>query len=309
VDVPQNPGADHSYLTGPAMALIADFQRSPQYDPRASSASDASSPSQPGSPGQSSESSQPSEPSQPSEDGATYASHPALPVPSRAAARRRSRRGHSWPGGKRRGTGPTGPTGIAAPWRRRHEAAFGLAARALAAVLLIAAGAVLGAFMSASSTEAPRATPTDTPAVSDSPTGSASATVSSPRGPPPGPPPSTFPFLRLGKPRIGMVQSLGDGNTVFIVHGRGWRPGSRITLALTGVGTSSVTVTADRQGTFNYGIDQGHKFFAGPIPVGFYRVTVTASGGRKARTQFQVVPGPPAGGPPPPPPGSSPPAG
>jgi len=55
---------------------------------------------------------------------------------------------------------------------------------------------------------------------------------------------------------------------------------------------------ADLQGTFNYAIDQGHRFFRGPIPPGTYSVVVTGSGGRSARASFLVnQPGPP---PPPP---------
>jgi hypothetical protein len=55
----------------------------------------------------------------------------------------------------------------------------------------------------------------------------------------------------------------------------------------------------DRKGTFNYAIDQGHMFFAGPIPAGQYHVLVTGAQGRRATASFSV-------GPPPPPPATGP---
>ena len=46
-------------------------------------------------------------------------------------------------------------------------------------------------------------------------------------------------------------------------------------------------------GTFNYAIDQGHVFFAGPIPAGTYHVLVTGAQGRHATASFAVSDQPP----------------
>jgi hypothetical protein len=97
-----------------------------------------------------------------------------------------------------------------------------------------------------------------------------------------------------------MLQPMGSEDTVFLVHGTGWPPGSQVSVALAGHRVSSVRPGVDPTGTFNYAIDQGHRFFAGLIPPGVYHVIVTGPGGRRARARFQVVPlpGPGTGGPP-----------
>jgi hypothetical protein len=76
-----------------------------------------------------------------------------------------------------------------------------------------------------------------------------------------------------------MGQPMGDGVTVFVVHGSGFLPGTQVKVALTGYSTSPVAETVDPRGTFNYAIDQGHAFFPGMIPVGDYQVV----GGGAAR--------------------------
>jgi hypothetical protein len=100
---------------------------------------------------------------------------------------------------------------------------------------------------------------------------------------------------------VRVLQPRGDGNTVFLIHGSGWQPFSRITVALAGHGASPLHPVTDLTGTFNYAIDQGHEFFRGPLPPGLYRVVVTSSAGGRASVRFGVVPGPgpPPGGPPP----------
>ena len=65
-------------------------------------------------------------------------------------------------------------------------------------------------------------------------------------------------------------------------------PKEPVTIAVGGV-ASPDHPTADKAGTFNYVIDQGHVFFHGkPIPPGIYAVVVTAPGGLRADTSFQV---------------------
>jgi hypothetical protein len=98
-------------------------------------------------------------------------------------------------------------------------------------------------------------------------------------------------------PKLAMGQPYGDGYTVFVVHGSGFVPLAPVQVHLVGHGVASFRPTADQKGTFNYAIDQGHVFFAGPIPPGSYHVLVTGAGGREATASFQVRPPPPPGGP------------
>jgi hypothetical protein len=114
--------------------------------------------------------------------------------------------------------------------------------------------------------------------------------------PPPGPPPSAFPALPAGPPAIALLQPTGDPDTEFLIHGANWTPLSRVTVTLVGHGRSPLRPLVDRQGTFNYAINQSHEFFAGPIPPGVYHVLVTGPGGQQVRISFQVVPPPPAPG-------------
>jgi hypothetical protein len=112
--------------------------------------------------------------------------------------------------------------------------------------------------------------------------------------PPGGPPPPAVPVggakdRPTGAPQLVINQDSGDGVTVFVVHGRGWQPGTSIMIEL--AGRKSPTIPqADRAGTFNYAIDQGHVFFAGLIPVGSYTVVATGPGGPKAQVTFTVHP-------------------
>jgi hypothetical protein len=116
--------------------------------------------------------------------------------------------------------------------------------------------------------------------------------------PPPGPPPSAFPTPPSGSPQIRMLQPIGDPDTVFLIHGTGWVPRSRVTVTLAGHGESPIRPVVDMQGTFNYAVNQGHEFFPQRLPPGVYHVVVTGTGGRRARARFQVNPAPPAQGPP-----------
>jgi len=299
-------GGPRSHLTGPALELIGDFERSPQFEPGASLPGERSEASLTGGPGQASEVSQfgsdpshPSGPGQAGADGATFASQTAPPglVPPGAG-----------PGDGRGGAGQARAGGAAGrrPWRRGrakravvptrppHPAAFGLAGRATAAVLLIGAGAAIGALANNSgSTPAQTTTQNFTP----------------PPVPPSSLPPSTIPSIAPGgPPAVNMMQPLGDVGTEFIVHGSGWGPGSRVSVHLTGPGVDKVAPVhpgVDGVGTFSYLINQSHEFFPGALPVGVYHVTVSGPGGTQARAQFRVIPPPPPGGRGGPPPGGS----
>jgi hypothetical protein len=103
-----------------------------------------------------------------------------------------------------------------------------------------------------------------------------------------------FPAAPSGSPQISLLQPLGDPATVFLIHGTGWAPLTRVTVTLARRGgspiRSPIRPVIDLQGTFNYAINQGHEFFAQGIPPGVYDVVVTGPGGRRARAQFQVHP-------------------
>jgi serine/threonine protein kinase len=89
-------------------------------------------------------------------------------------------------------------------------------------------------------------------------------------------------------PQICVNQPFGDNYTEFVIHGVGFVPKDPITVAVDGV-ASPDHPTADKEGTFNYAIDQGHVFFHGkPIPAAIYEVVVTQPGGLSATASFQV---------------------
>jgi hypothetical protein len=120
------------------------------------------------------------------------------------------------------------------------------------------------------------------------PAQSTNTTTFRPRaGEPPPPPPSGL-DARSATPELLMNQPYGDGFTVFVVHGRGWKMGQKITVRVKGRPASSARPVTDRTGTFNYAINQTHEFWAGPVPVGDY-VVEASGGGRSASTTFRVV--------------------
>ena len=137
--------------------------------------------------------------------------------------------------------------------------------------MLLAAGILLGSLLAGPG--------------SGTKTGSSSAGIPSL---PPGPPPSAFPPVPRGSPQIVMLQPVGDPATVFLIHGTGWVPQSRVTVTLAGHGRSPVRPVVDVQGTFNYAVNQGHEWFPRQIPPGVYQIVVTGPGGRQARTSFRV---------------------
>jgi serine/threonine protein kinase len=118
---------------------------------------------------------------------------------------------------------------------------------------------------------------------------------SQPASPAMTPPSCVVPQLS-STPQLCVSQPLGDGETVFVIHGSGFAPFTPLTVSLVGVGTSRYHPVADMQGLFNYAIDQGHYFFSGAIPPGTYTAVVTAPGGATVRVSFQVHPPVPAPG-------------
>jgi serine/threonine protein kinase len=121
-----------------------------------------------------------------------------------------------------------------------------------------------------------------------------------PGGPPPAgqqPPPTSCTSPTLSQTALACVsQPYGDGFTVFVVHGAGFVPGTRVTVSLDGR-ASPFRPLVDLEGDFNYAIDQGHYFYSGQLPTGTFSVVVAGADGRAASTSFIVNgPGPPPGG-------------
>ncbi len=208
---------------------------------------------------------------------------PEAPVPA----------GASTSGARRRQPRP------AAPWRGRVLAAAGSAL----AVALVGAGLLIGSHLAArpqgkaSGRQGTRTTRSQgfNPALNPPP-GQAPPLVTSPPSDP------------SGRPLIVMTQPLGDPRTIFVIEGRGWLPGSHLTVALKtvslqGIRASPVHPPVDGVGSFNYAVNQDHEFFRDGLPPGLYTVVVTGPHRSRATAKFRVLGPPPGapGGPPPPP--------
>ena len=186
--------------------------------------------------------------------------------------------------------------------------------RVAAAAVLVGAGIGLGMALhgsgartagssTGSSTTGTSTTGTSTAGTSS--TGTARTASSTTLGPVIAPPPSCAPHQPGTTPELCISQPSGDGDTVYIVHGSGFRPSTTITVQLIGEGvppdhliTSPDHPVTDMRGTFNYAVDQGHRFFSGPIPAGVYRVLASAPGEGSASAAFRInLPG--SGGQPP----------
>ena len=270
---PAGAGAAHSYLTGPALALIDGYRHSPEGPLPAAGAADGD---------------------EESED-ATVGSYSALPARTPESRRWHGSRGGP-PRGRRGRRGQQDDASLPSRPGHRRPRARTVAALGGGAAVLLAAGVVIGA------AEYPRGrtpTPAGRPTISAQPSAAAS---SSPPGTPFDPgavPPSTLPDGTSGPPELTMGQPSGDGYTVFVVHGSGFIPQTQVRVRLIGVGVSPYRPFVDQKGTFNYAIDQGHVFFPGQtqIPQGQYTVVVTGAQGRHATASFSVVPlGPPPPG-------------
>jgi hypothetical protein len=95
-----------------------------------------------------------------------------------------------------------------------------------------------------------------------------------------------------------MVQSTGNANTTFVVHGSGFAPGRPVTVSMSGVGpppavsrimkgTAATKPVTGHDGTFSVTVNQ---LFSGPYPDGLFTVVVTEPGGAQASASFMVIP-------------------
>jgi len=282
VATPSGPRSAHAYLPAPAMTVISGYQHGPRQAVRAPADGDAAETTgrhahgaigrDAGGDTTSGGAGATSGSTGADGDEATFGSQVASPAPSANGG-----------GGPLQRVGPPRQTAgdvpaEAPPARRRRRPALIVAGVVAAAAALIAAGVIAGTTLAGTGS---RAGPSTSPTAALNP-------------PPVGPPPSVFPSGPTGSPQIVMLQPIGDPATVFLIHGTGWAPLTRVTVTLARRGGSPVRSpirpVIDLQGTLNYAINQGHEFFARGIPPGVYDVVVTGPGGRRAQAQFQVHP-------------------
>jgi serine/threonine protein kinase len=264
-------GPGHSHLPEPAVALIAEYQQGPLLAGVPDVAAVGEETSSGGDSGEQTAGSRVPV----AADDATSGSHTALPgfdslAAIRAGQERPSRRARRFRLGR--------PTRQSAP-RAANRSALAWASWTAAAVILVGAGTALGMLLRGPGAQAADGRPPPQP-----PPASSSTSCLTPE--------------RASKPGLCVSQPYGDANTVYVIHGDDFIPGTQVTISVIGKGVSRYHPVADAQGTFNYAIDQGHYFWPGPIPQGTYTAVATGAGGRSVRVSFIVTSGPPPQGPP-----------
>jgi len=255
------PDEEHSYLPDKAMALIAEYRRSPQIGPLGELAGDRA-------------------------EDATSASYTELPASYRPARRRKPAHGRTGPG--RTGPGRTDPgTGAAAGrqgsgWRRWLRAHMAWAGWASVGAALVVVGVILGSALSSSSTPNTASKP-GLPVPPQAPD-----TVCGAPGQP------------VGRPAACMVkQSLGTTKSAWVVRASGFAPRTPVTVMVTfnsppQIGpaqrftrTATVMPVTGQDGTVSLHISQ---LFPGALQLGIFDVRVAGPGSREATTTFIVIP-------------------
>ena len=271
VEASADPADGHTYLPGSAMALIAEYARSPQ--PAVARRTEVE---------------VYRNGAEPPAEYPTSASHTALPAALSPGGHRQPRRRRRKPG-EAAGT-PRGPQ------RPQARVALIAAGVAVGAAILAIGGAYVGPKIdpslagSPASDNVPGPPPGANPPLT--PQNGISSTPELTMGQPMGDPYTTFQVHGSG-----FVPSTRVALSVLGPHSGGTIP-------------PEYDPYVDPKGTFNYTIDQQHIFFpGGVIPTGVYHVTAKdAASGQQATQKFTVDPVP-SGSPPPPRPAGSPPPG
>jgi serine/threonine protein kinase len=250
------PDEEHSYLPDKVMALIAEYQRSPQIGPLGESAGERA-------------------------EDATSASYTELPASYKPAPRRKP--GHFGPGRSGPGLGSRpGSTGgrQGSGWRRWLRAHMAWAGWASVGAALVVVGVILGSALSSSSTPAP--VTSSNPALPVPPPAPLTVCTSSDQA-------------ASGPDACMVKQSRGTADAAWAVRVSGFAPGKPVTVALRFTSppigpartfTRSVRLTPSA-GTFRLDIN---KLFPGTLQLGAFDIRVTGPGGRTATTMFIVVP-------------------
>jgi serine/threonine protein kinase len=249
------PDEEHSYLPDKAMALIAEYQRSPQIGPLGEFAGERA-------------------------EDATSASYTELPASFRPARKHKAAHGRTGPG-----TGSTGGQ-PGSGWRRWVRAHMVWAGWASVGAALVVVGVILGSALSGSST-------TGTPSGQSGQAGPPPAvpppapkTVCGSSGHAGGGPGACMVMRSqgtTGTPWVVQASGFESGQPVTVSLGFNSPP--QIVPAQTFTRTVRITPSA---GTFRLNINQ---LFPGALRLGLFNVQVTAPGGREATTTFMVLPG------------------
>ena len=252
------PDEEHSYLPDKAMALIAEYQRSPQIGPLGEFAGERA-------------------------DDATSASYTELPASFRPARRRKPAHGRTGPGRTDPGTG-AGARRQGSGWRRWVRAHMAWAGWASVGAALVVVGVILGSALSSSST-----TDSTSNSGNSGPPGGpppAPKTVCGSSG-----------HAGGGPDACMVMRSQGTTGTAWVVKASGFESGQPVTVSLgfnsppqivpAQTFTRTVRITPSA-GTFRLNINQ---LFPGALRLGLFNVQVTAPGGREATTTFMVIPG------------------
>ena len=171
------------------------------------------------------------------------------------------------------------PARAGAGWRRWLGARLAWIGWIAVGAALVVGGVILGASLTSSSTPPPRGSSPPPPPPSCASSGQSSSGRSS-------------------LPSVCMVQSVGNANTTFVVHGSGFAPGRPVTVSMSGVGpppaasrimvgTAATKPVTGHDGTFSVTVNQ---LFPGPYPPGLFTVVVTGRGGAQASANFMVIP-------------------
>jgi len=250
------PDEEHSYLPDKAMALIAEYQRSPQVGPLGEFAGERA-------------------------EDATSASYTELPASFRPTRRRKPAHGRTGPGRTDPGTGPGAPGGRqGSGWRRWVRAHMAWAGWASVGAALVVVGVILGSALSSSST----------------PTPASNSGLPGGRPPAPSKACASSGHAGGGPDACMVKQSQGTAGDAWVVRASGFEPGQPVTVALSFNSpppvvpaqkfTRTVRVTPSA-GTFQLNIKQ---LFPGAVRLGLFNVQVTGPGGREAATTFMVIP-------------------
>ena len=249
------PDEEHAYLPEAAMAMIAEYQRSPQLAAFGQLGDDLG---------------------EDRSDDATSASYTELPASYKPAPRRKP------------GTGSPGPGEPG--WRRWLRSHMAWAGWASVGAALVVVGVVLGAALSSSSSPESGTSSRQT-----------SGSVPVPLAPPVAPNTvcGTSAANTRGPALCMLNQSLGTADAAWVVQGRGFAPGTSVTVSLTWQSppqlapnqtfdhTAQVKPTVAADGTVRLNIN---RLFPGSLRLGQFIVKVTGSGGSEAATMFIVIP-------------------
>jgi len=249
------PDEEHSYLPDKVMALIAEYQRSPQIGPLGDFAGERA-------------------------EDATSASYTELPASYKPAPRRKPDHGRSGPGPGSRPGSKGGRQGSG--WRRWLRAHMAWAGWASVGAALVVVGVILGSALSSSSSPSPLSGQGGPPAGPPP----APKTVCGSSGHAGGGPDACMVKQSQGTTGTAwLVQASGFEAGQPVTVSLGFNSPPQIVPAQTFTRTVRVTPS---NGTFPLNINQ---LFPGALRLGLFNVQITGPGGRKATTTFMVIPG------------------